>query len=154
MMHEAARDFVERMGLHMEAEGMSRSAGRIFGHMLLAEAACSLDELAETLQMSKASVSTNARLLEQVGLLERTSEPGDRRDFYRMHGDAWERMLLMARRRWEVLSGMLKQAETALPADAPGRARLCEAARFHALLLEEADALLERWRETKAAVSA
>jgi DNA-binding transcriptional regulator GbsR (MarR family) len=149
-MHDAAREFVERMGLHLEADGMPRSAGRIFGHMMLAEAPCSLEELAEALQVSKASISTNARLLEQVGLLERTTEFGDRRDFYRMRPDAWERMLLMARRRWEVLQDLLAQAESTLPREMPaGRERVCEAARFHALLMEEADSLLERWREAK-----
>jgi DNA-binding transcriptional regulator GbsR (MarR family) len=155
MMHEAARDFVERMGLHLEADGLSRSAGRIFGYMLLAELPCSLDELAEALQVSKASVSTNARLLEQVGLLERTSGLGDRRDFYRMRPDAWERMLLMARRRWESLGALLTHACSTLPADmAPARERLEEAARFHALLLEEADSLLERWRDIRVEASA
>jgi DNA-binding transcriptional regulator GbsR (MarR family) len=146
-MHDAAREFVERMGLHLEADGMPRSAGRIFGYMMLVEGPCSLDDLAEVLQVSKASVSTNARLLEQIGLLERTIEVGDRRDFYRMRQDAWERMLLMARRRWEVLQGLLAQANSTLPEEMSiGRQRICEAARFHALLMEEADSLLERWR--------
>lgn len=155
MMHQAARDFVERMGLHLEADGMSRSAGRIFGYMLLAPAPCSLDELAEALQVSKASVSTNARLLEQAGLLERISEPGDRRDFYEMRGDAWERMLLMARRRWERLNRVLSQAECSLPEELEaGRTRLREAVRFNQLLVEEADALLARWREMKLGVPA
>jgi DNA-binding transcriptional regulator GbsR (MarR family) len=149
-MHDAAREFVERMGLHMEADGLPRSAGRIFGYMMLSEGACSLDELAEALQVSKASVSTNARLLEQVGVLERTTELGDRRDYYRMRPDAWERMLLMARKRWEVMRVLLAQAESALPEDMEaGRVRICEASRFHALLMEEADSLIERWRQLK-----
>jgi len=149
-MHEAARDFVERVGLHMEADGMPRSAGRIFGYMLLTEGSCSLDELADALQVSKASVSTNARLLEQVGVLERTIELGDRRDFYRMRPDAWERMLLLARKRWEAMQALLTQAEAALPSDMGcGRARVGEAARFHALLMEESDSLLEKWRGLK-----
>jgi DNA-binding transcriptional regulator GbsR (MarR family) len=151
MMHEAAREFVERMGLHLEADGMPRSAGRIFGYMMLAEAPCSLDDLAEALQVSKASASTNARLLEQVGLLERAIEVGDRRDFYRMRTDAWERMLLVARRRWEGMQDLLSQARAGLPEELHcGRVRICEAARFHTLLMEEADSLLERWREMKA----
>jgi DNA-binding transcriptional regulator GbsR (MarR family) len=150
-MHEAAQDFVERMGLHLEADGLPRSAGRIFGHMMLADAACSLDDLAEALQVSKASVSTNARLLEQIGLLERTIEMGDRRDFYRMRGDAWERMLLLARKRWEATQSLLSQARSALPEEmVAARSRVCEAARFHALLMDEADSLLERWRDMKA----
>jgi DNA-binding transcriptional regulator GbsR (MarR family) len=146
-MNDAARQFVERMGLHMEAEGLPRSAGRIFGHLLLSDAACSLDDLADTLQVSKASVSTNARLLEQCGILERTCEPGDRRDFYQMRPDAWDRMLLVARKRWEEMRGLLLHAHATLPEEMDtARLRLREAERFHALLAEEVDLLVERWR--------
>jgi DNA-binding transcriptional regulator GbsR (MarR family) len=145
-MHESARQFVERMGLHMEAEGLPRSAGRIFAHLLLAENACSLDELADTLQVSKASVSTNARLLEQCGVRERTCEPGDRRDFYRMRPDAWEQMLLVARKRWHEMEALLAQAESSLPCEMEfARMRLGEAERFHRLLVEELDTLVDRW---------
>jgi DNA-binding transcriptional regulator GbsR (MarR family) len=146
-MHECARQFVERMGLHMEAEGMPRSAGRIFAHLLLMEGACSLEEIAETLQVSKASVSTNARLLEQHGLLERRCEPGDRRDYYQMRPDAWDRMLGSARRRWDEIQVLLAGAEAGLPREMEtARERLREAGRFHALLVDELDTLIERWR--------
>jgi DNA-binding transcriptional regulator GbsR (MarR family) len=151
-MHESARRFVERMGMHLEADGLPRSAGRIFGHLLLTECACSLDELAETLQVSKASVSTNARLLEQVGILERTCEPGDRRDFYRMRPDAWDRMLLNARQRWEAVRELLAETAAAIPDEMEtGRRRLAEAERFHSLLIEELDTLVARWRGAREA---
>jgi DNA-binding MarR family transcriptional regulator len=151
-MHQAAQNFVERMGLMMEADGLPRSAGRIFGFLLLAETPFSLDEMAEKLQVSKASVSTNARLLEQVGLLERISAPGDRRDFYRMRPDAWEQMLESARRRWESMRGVLLAGEATLPPEMAGaRARLAEAARFHTFLLEEGETLADRWRVESAA---
>jgi DNA-binding transcriptional regulator GbsR (MarR family) len=154
-MHEAARDFVERLGLHLEADGLPRSAGRIFGYTMMVDTPCSLDDLAEALQVSKASVSTNARLLEQIGLLERTIEVGDRRDFYRMRADAWERMLLLARKRWEETQSLLSQARSCLPDDMlAARVRVCEAARFHTLLMEEADSLLERWRGMKTEAAA
>ncbi|HEV2148906.1 MAG TPA: MarR family transcriptional regulator [Longimicrobiaceae bacterium] len=151
-MHQAAQNFVERMGLMMEADGLPRSAGRIFGFLLLAETPFSLDEMAEQLQVSKASVSTNARLLEQVGLLDRISAPGDRRDFYQMRPDAWERMLEVARKRWETMRSVLVEGEATLPPEMEGaRARLAEAARFHAFLLEEGDTLVDRWRAGRAA---
>jgi DNA-binding MarR family transcriptional regulator len=140
------------MGRMMEADGLPRSAGRIFGFLLLAEAPFSLDELAERLQVSKASVSTNARLLEQAGLLERSSAPGDRRDFYQMRPDAWEQMLRVARRRWETMHAALVEGEAALPPEmGPARGRLAEAARFHAFLLGEGETLLARWRAGEAA---
>jgi DNA-binding transcriptional regulator GbsR (MarR family) len=146
-MHPSIGRFVEKMGLHMEAEGLPRSAGRIFGLLLLAEGAYSLDELADTLQVSKASVSVNARLLEQCGMLERTSEPGDRRDFYRMHPDAWSRTLEVARKRWEGLHALLVASQACLPEHMhTSRTRLVEAVRFHSLLIDETDTLLDKWR--------
>ena len=75
--------FVERFARLLEREGGPRIAGRIAALLLLTPEALSLEEIARRLKASRASVSTNARLLEQWGLLERIGRPGDRRDFYR-----------------------------------------------------------------------
>lgn len=88
-----AEDFVELMGRHLEEEGMPRIAGRLMGALLLNEDATSLDDLAEQLQVSKGSISSNARLLEHWGVAERITLPGDRRDFYRLSPSAEERSL-------------------------------------------------------------
>ena len=88
-----AEEFVELMGRHLEEEGMPRIAGRLMGALFLNEEEASLDDLAEQLQVSKASVSSNARLLEHWGIAERVTLPGDRRDFYRLSRDAEERSL-------------------------------------------------------------
>jgi len=149
-MADPVQNFIERMGLMIEAEGMPRIAGRIFGFLLIHEGAFSLDELAEGLQVSKASISTNARLLEQHGVLERTSAPGDRRDFYRMGNDAWERMLRVGQRKWDAARAMFTEAEASLPEEMEvGRQRLIQAEQFHLLLVDEADRLLERWRRVR-----
>lgn len=146
-MHEAVGDFVERIGLMMEADGMPRIAGRIFGYLLIHEGSYSLDELSDRLQVSKGSVSTNARQLEQLGVLERVSVPGDRRDYYRMEDDAWERMLQVAQRKWEVLRAQLTATAAALPEEMEaGRRRLIQAEQFHLLMIDGVDRMLERWR--------
>ena len=88
-----AEDFVELMGRHLEEEGMPRIAGRLMGALILNEEAASLDDLADQLQVSKASISSNARLLENWGIAERITLPGDRRDFYRLSPNAEERSL-------------------------------------------------------------
>lgn len=147
-MHEAVRQFVERVGLMLEADGLARSAGRIFGYLLICETPRSLDELADELQISKASASTNARLLEQHALVERIGSLGDRRDFYRIGCNSWEHMLRVAQRRWEAMHALLVESASQLPPEmAVGRERLLEAAEFHVLLLEGAERLSERWRE-------
>jgi DNA-binding transcriptional regulator GbsR (MarR family) len=65
----------------------------MFGVLLMSEGSRSLDELAEQLEVSKASISVNARLLEQRGVVERASKQGDRRDYYRIANDILERTL-------------------------------------------------------------
>ena len=147
-MHDPVDDFVERMGLLMEQEGLPRIAGRLIGFLLLHESAFSLDELAERLQVSKASVSTNARLLEQAGILERIGSPGDRRDFYRMGPGAWERTLRAAQRKWKTMMATFDETAAALPPEMEaGKRRLEEAKRFHALMIDGIDRLLADWRE-------
>ena len=92
-MDARREQFVERMGLMTEADGLPRIAGRIFGHLLLTPGNCSLEELASELGVSRASVSNDARRLVQMGLLERRSRPGDRRDYYSISPDAFRRSI-------------------------------------------------------------
>jgi DNA-binding transcriptional regulator GbsR (MarR family) len=146
-MEESVQQFVEKMGLICEKEGLARSAGRIFGLLLVGGRPYSLDELAEQLQASKASVSTNARMLEQLGMIERVSSLGDRRDFYRVLSDPWERMLRVAQQRWRDMMQVFAEARVTLPATAAeGRRRVADAERFHQLLVDETDRAIATWR--------
>jgi DNA-binding transcriptional regulator GbsR (MarR family) len=143
-MHEAVQQLVEQMALICEKEGMPRIGGRIFGYLLATDQTFSLEDLAEQLQASKASVSTNARMLEQFGMIRRVSVLGDRRDFYRVQDDPWEQMLRVAQGRWREMVSVFNEAAERLP-EAAGRTRMDEAARFHTLLIRECDELFEHW---------
>lgn len=145
-MDESVQQFVERMGVICEKEGMARSAGRIFGLLLVGGRPYSLDELAEKLQASKAGVSTNCRMLEQFGMIERVSSLGDRRDFYRVQDSPWEHMMRVAQTRWREMVKIFGDAAVGLPPQmAEGKRRLHEAERFHALLISEVDRLMDTW---------
>lgn len=154
-MEDSVLSFVERMALICEKEGMARGAGRIFGLLLVGGRPYSLDELAEKLQASKASVSTNCRMLEQLGMIQRASSLGDRRDFYRVESDPWEKMLRVAQGRWRDMVQVFAEASTTLPAAmAEGKRRVVEAEQFHRLLITECDRLLDHWREVKETAAA
>jgi len=120
-LDNAVQQFVERMGLICEKEGIARSAGRIFGLLLVSGRAFSLDELAEKLQASKAGVSTNCRMLEQFGMIEQVSSLGDRRDFYRVRDDPWEHMMRVAQSRWRDMVKVFGWRARANPTQAAGR---------------------------------
>ena len=71
MPNPETRQFIERMGLAIERMGLSRTFGRLFGLLMVADRPLSLDEMVERLHVSKASVSTNARSCEELGLARR-----------------------------------------------------------------------------------
>lgn len=75
--------FIEAMGLIWQAEGGPRIAGQVMAFLVLARDPASLTEIAEGLGVSKASVSTNVRLLELRGMTVRVAPKGAR-------GDLWE----------------------------------------------------------------
>jgi DNA-binding transcriptional regulator GbsR (MarR family) len=107
--------FVEQMGLVLESDKLPRIAGRIFGLLLVSAEARSLDQLAAALGVSKASVSTNARLLEHRGILERVGRPADRRDYYRVPPDLFHRTVAQRLARWQRFHEAIGAARRTLP---------------------------------------
>jgi DNA-binding transcriptional regulator GbsR (MarR family) len=93
--------FTDRLADLFENDGQPPIAGRIFGLLLLSVDALSLDQLAESLGVSKASASTNARLLAKLGVVEQVRRPGSRRDYYRMVPDVFERSMAQRLARWQ-----------------------------------------------------
>lgn len=108
-MDQATRDFIESMGRQFEEDGAPRIAGRLFGFLMLQDDPCSLDEVAEQLQVSKGSASSNARLLEQLGIAERVTRAGDRRDYYQISPDIGERTMERALQGIERMLGRLRR---------------------------------------------
>lgn len=136
-MSDAKDEFVEMMGRHFEEEGVPRIAGRLFGLVMLEEGDRSLDDLAETLQVSKGSVSSNARMLENWGLLERVTRPGDRRDYYHVAHDMTERLLNRQIERMQLFIGRLNQHRGSLEnLSGTPAARFDEMVRFNTLAIE------------------
>ena len=77
-------EFVDRIGLFFEVTGGTRTMGRVYGWLLICDPPQqSLTALAETLAVSKASVSTGARQLQDSGMIERLPSP-TRQHHYRV----------------------------------------------------------------------
>lgn len=62
--------------------GISRVVAQIYGLLYLSDGPLSLDEIADHLNVSKATVSVNARALERWGAVRKTWMEGSRRDYY------------------------------------------------------------------------
>lgn len=85
-------EFVEALGLILQTEGFPRIAGRLLGIFVLRGGPLSFQELCDALQVSRGSVSTNTRLLESLGAVERITVAGERQDYFRLADTPYERM--------------------------------------------------------------
>jgi DNA-binding transcriptional regulator GbsR (MarR family) len=107
--------FTERMAEIFEQEGQPPIAGRILALLLLSEEPLCLDQLAGALRVSKASASTNARLLAHFGVITRARLPGDRRDFYSVVPDLFERTTLQRLEQWQRFTAAVGEARRRVP---------------------------------------
>ena len=147
MSADARYEFIEMMGRHFEEEGTARIAGRLFGLLILTEEPVSLDDAAERLQVSKGSVSSNARLLEEWGVAERVTRPGDRRDFYRVAPDMGRRLLERQIERVELMNRRLDAAKARMePLPGAVRDRIDRTVRFNQMALRSLAGMLEEVR--------
>lgn len=145
--------FVEDVGVSFEMVGLPRMAGRIFGWLLISNPPHqSPGELAEVLQASKGSISTMTRLLMQIGLLERISLPGQRRDYFRIKPNAWTEL---TRQRMVQITVFRQLAERGLEviaqSDPKLRERLEDMRDMHLFLEQELPLLIDRWEQRRSA---
>lgn len=149
-MDAQTANFIERMALVLESDGLPRIAGRIFGLLLISEDARSLDDLAAELHVSKGSVSTNARLLEQRGILERICRPADRRDYYRVPPDLFSHTMAQRLARWQRFHETIGAARTSLPIQSREVLdRLEEYEAAYAFMSRVIGDALTRWRASR-----
>jgi DNA-binding transcriptional regulator GbsR (MarR family) len=125
-MTDGTLEFAEKTGLFFEDDGYPRIAGRIFGLLLMSEAARSLHDIATRLRVSKASVSTDARLLERWDIVERVSRPGDRKVYYRIVPDLPYRTMEHRLERVRRMGRLMREARAAVPGRGTLKARLSE----------------------------
>jgi DNA-binding transcriptional regulator GbsR (MarR family) len=71
--------FIEDMGHLLASWGLSRTTGRIYGHLLIAPASVTLDDIVRDLRIAKSGASVSARQLVAIGLARSTTERGSRR---------------------------------------------------------------------------
>ena len=143
---DSPSEFVEQIAVLLEADGLPRVAGRLFGLLLVSDDERSLDELAEQLGVSKASISVNARLLEDKGVVERVSRQADRRDYYRIADDLLERTLEQRMNRMRRFQQAMASGRVACGGSAVVRDRLSHMADAYEHLLEATSRALTDWR--------
>jgi DNA-binding transcriptional regulator GbsR (MarR family) len=143
------RGLVEEFGLWFERSGLPRMAGRILGRLLVSDPPeQTLQELAEDLQASMGSISTMTRMLEQIGLIERASVPGERRVRFRVRPHAFGRIWDDQLEKAQALQAIVDRALTEVGDERSGvRDRLLMTRTFTSFFIEHLPPLIAEWHD-------
>ncbi len=143
-LHAAEERFIEGMGLALEEDRLPRIAGRLVGLLILSPQPLRFDRLAERLRVSRGSISTNTRLLENMGVIERVTRPGDRRDYFQINEQPG--LLQRVVDRFRDRQAMAEEMQRALLHGTEGGAvvgdRLDRFIRFYAILADSLHSVL------------
>lgn len=120
---------VEKLGYMVEAGGIARIAGRIWGLLVVSPSPLNSAEIADLLQVSRGSVSNNTRLLVSLGVLEPLSRPADRQTYFSLRSDGYGRVMLAAARRAQENATTIAAAAEPIE-DLATRARIAELERL------------------------
>ncbi len=143
------QQYAEEVGIFFEQSGMPRMAGRVLGWLTVAEPPHqSMSDLTEALQASKGSISTTTRFLIQIGLIERTGLPGQRRDYFRIKAGTWDQKLKESLEQMTAFRQLTERGlELVKDADNSNRRWLEEMRDMYGFFERELPALLERWEQ-------
>lgn len=146
--HAQLLHFAEEVGLFFEIGGLPPMAGRILGWLLVSDPPeQSAAELGEVLDASKASISTNLRILLQVGLIRRTAVRGKRGAYYEIVSDQWSRMLEAKMATFTMFRKLAQSGLEALKNEPPERSeRLREVHSLYVFFEEDFPKSMARYR--------
>lgn len=81
---------IQALGRQSAFWGLGRTAGEMYAVLYLSPEPVSLEELAQRLNVTKGNVSVAVRQLEQLGMVRRSWQKGDRRVFFEAEADLWK----------------------------------------------------------------
>jgi DNA-binding transcriptional regulator GbsR (MarR family) len=97
---EIREGLMEAMGRITSFWGFSKIMGQLYGLLYLSPKPLTLDEMAESLSISKGNVSINIRALERWNMVKTVWVKGDRKDYYEAETDFWK-----------IVKGVLRERE-------------------------------------------
>lgn len=137
--------FIEKLGLYYENYGIPRIGGKIVGLLLTAKEPVSAEEIADTLSVSRSSVSTNIRLLLMAGFVEVAPEQAGRIDRFALSGDAWLNAIRARIEGFMNLKAIAGLGISAVGEDAGACERMREMADWVDLMIEEHKHIQREW---------
>lgn len=151
-MDEERKNYIEELAVFWGSFGLPKMQGRVMGALFVADPPeKTAEELAEELAASRGSISSATRSLIQMGVVERKTKLGERKDYFQTRTNWLELM----RQQMGAYAAFRKVAEKGLRimdgASPESKRDLEEIHSLYSHMEREMPALIERWAEQREA---
>ncbi|MBM1691177.1 GbsR/MarR family transcriptional regulator [Sulfitobacter geojensis] len=137
IVETARANFIEKIGVITQSEGLPRIAGRVLAMLLYDGEKVSFGQLADALQVSRGSISSGVRMLESQQLIKRVAKAGDRQDYFLIVDNAFANMVEASAMRARRAASDIEESLEDIPASETGpRLRVASYAAFYRAMEE------------------
>jgi hypothetical protein len=141
-------DMVEQVGMWFSSLGVPRATGQIFGYLVACDPAeQSASDIAAGTGISRASVSSGARMLVQLQAIEERHRVGDRKTYYRLRSGWWVQAVTTKMSGFDRLAGEARRIKAA--GSVTRTDGLDELIAFAEFWSDEIPRLRERWERQR-----
>ena len=149
-MRKQEIEFIEKFGLFFEkGSSFPRIAGKIFAYLLICNPAEQTQEqIANSLNIAKGSVSTMIRMLIQTEILEEFTKHGVRSKFYRIRNGGWENLFLTKLQKMGTVRNLLGEGKLLLNGEPEELTkRIDDMDNLYAFFEREIPLLITKWEK-------
>lgn len=115
---DSVLEWVERISMYLARDGVPPIAGRVLGWLMVCDPPeQSAGQISDAISASRASLTSNLRLLTTMGFLTSRTRPGNRTTYYRMADDAWS---IVVRRQIAAMASFLELSRDGITLAGPG----------------------------------
>jgi len=138
--------FIRHMGGYFEGSGVPPIGGLILGLLMVAHEPLSAEDIASSLKVSRASLSTNFKILAATGLVEKITNRADRTAYYVFPETALDQAMVLAIQRTMSFKRIIDEGLAAVSEKDIARRRLLDADEYARLVMDSYEKMLAEWR--------
>ncbi|MGP7818612.1 choline uptake/conversion transcriptional regulator CudC [Niallia sp. 01092] len=101
LLKEAEELVISAIASTMDLYGVTPSIGRLYGYLYFMNEPVTLDQMSQELGMSKPSMSTSIRSLQQIDMVQKVWKTGVRKDLYNAEKDFFKSFFSFFCKKWE-----------------------------------------------------
>ena len=99
MQESVVERFIGAWGSMGTMWGINRSVARVHGLLIITDRPWTLDEISERLGISRSNVSTSLKELRSWNVVKKTTQHGDRKEYFICEEDVWQMLFSIMKER-------------------------------------------------------